>query len=83
MRALLGKVETGELDAGIVYHSDVVASGGAVIGVPIPDDQNVVASYPIATLAEATDPDLARAFVDYVLSDAGQEILERYGFSGP
>ncbi len=83
VRALLGKVETGELDAGIVYHSDVVASGGAVIGVPIPDDQNVVASYPIATLAEATDPDLARAFVDYVLSDAGQEILERYGFSAP
>jgi molybdate transport system substrate-binding protein len=43
----------------------------------------VVANYPIATLTEAADGDIAQAFVDYVLSDAGQEILENYGFSAP
>jgi molybdate transport system substrate-binding protein len=83
VRALLGKVETGELDAGIVYVSDVVAAGDGVVGVPIPDDHNVVANYPIATLTEAADGDIAQAFADYVLSDAGQEILENYGFSAP
>jgi molybdate transport system substrate-binding protein len=98
VRALLGKVETGELDAGIVYVSDVVAAGDdagivyvsdvvaagdGVVGVPIPDDQNVVANYPIATLTEAADGDIAQAFADYVLSDAGQEILENYGLSAP
>jgi molybdate transport system substrate-binding protein len=83
VRALLGKVESGELDAGIVYVSDVVAAGDGVVGVPIPEDENVVADYPIATLTEAADGELAQAFVDYVLADAGQEILESYGFSAP
>jgi molybdate transport system substrate-binding protein len=83
VRALLGKVEAGELDAGIVYVSDVVAAGDGVVGVPIPDDRNVVADYPIAALTEAADAATAQAFVDYVLSDAGQEILESYGFSAP
>jgi molybdate transport system substrate-binding protein len=83
VRALLGKVESGELDAGIVYVSDLVAAGDGVVGVPIPDDQNVVANYPIATLTEAADGDIAQAFVDYVLSDAGQEILQSHGFSAP
>ncbi len=83
VRALLGKVESGELDAGIVYHSDVVASAGGVIGAEIPEDQNVVAAYPIATLTEATDAEWAQAFVDFVLSDSGQEILQTYGFAAP
>jgi molybdate transport system substrate-binding protein len=83
VRALLGKVANGELDAGIVYHSDVIASGGSVVGVEIPEDQNVIAAYPIATLSEATDAEWAQAFVDFVLSDSGQEILQTYGFAAP
>jgi molybdate transport system substrate-binding protein len=83
VRALLGKVESGELDAGIVYHSDVVASAGGVVGVEIPEDRNVAAAYPIATLTEATDAESAQAFVDFVMSDSGQEILQSHGFSAP
>lgn len=80
VRSLLTKIEVGELDAGIVYRSDVLASGGGVEGIDIPADQNVTASYPIVVLAAADDSDLAQAFVNAVLSQQGREILASYGF---
>lgn len=83
VRALLTKVEVGELDAGITYVTDVSSTGGTVDGVDIPDDQNVVASYPIAALTNAPNPEAAAAFVAFVLSDEGQAILAEYGFAAP
>lgn len=83
VRALLTKVEVGELDAGITYVTDVASTNGAVEGVDIPDDQNVVASYPIAALTNAPNPEAAAAFVAFVLSDEGQAILAEYGFAAP
>lgn len=83
VRALLTKVESGDLDAGIVYVTDVLAAGDAVEGVDIPADQNVTATYPIAALTDSGNAELAQAFVDFVLSDEGQEILTSYGFDGP
>jgi molybdate transport system substrate-binding protein len=82
VRSLLTKIEVGDLDAGIVYHTDVLAAGDPVEGVEIPADQNVTATYPIAVLADAGRPDVAQAFVDFVVSHDGQEILESYGFEG-
>lgn len=83
VRALLTKVEAGELDAGIVYLTDVLSTAGAVEGVDIPEENNVVANYPIAALVNAPNPDVAAAFVEFVLSDDGQAILTSYGFSSP
>lgn len=83
VRALLTKVELGELDAGITYVTDVTSSGGGVEGVDIPDDLNVTAEYPIAVITDAPYPDGARAFVAFVLSEAGRSILADYGFSSP
>jgi molybdate transport system substrate-binding protein len=83
VRALLTKIEAGELDAGITYVTDVMSTDGAVQGVPIPDDVNVVARYPIAALADAPNPEGAAAFVEFVLSEEGQDILTSYGFSSP
>ena len=83
VRSLLTKVEAGDLDAGIVYVTDVMATGDTVEGVEIPADDNVVATYPIAALADAANPDTADAFVEFVLSDEGQEILQSYGFDSP
>jgi molybdate transport system substrate-binding protein len=83
VRALLTKVEAGELDAGIVYVTDVLAAGDAVEGIDIPADVNVTATYPIAALSEAGNAEVAAAFVEFVLSDDGQEILESYGFGSP
>jgi molybdate transport system substrate-binding protein len=83
VRSLLTKVEAGELDAGLVYATDVLAAGDAVEGIEIPADDTVVAEYPIATLVEADGAAAADAFVAYVLSDAGQDILASHGFDSP
>jgi molybdate transport system substrate-binding protein len=83
VRALLTKIEAGELDAGITYVTDVMSTGGTVEGIEIPEENNVVAEYPIAALAAAPNPEAAAAFVEFVLSDDGQAILTGYGFSSP
>lgn len=83
VRALLTKIETGELDAGITYVTDVAAREGSVDGIAIPDDVNVAARYYIVGLADASSPGASAAFVDFVLSAPGQEILDRYGFGAP
>jgi len=83
VRSLLTKIEGGELDTGIVYVTDVVSSRGAVEGVGIPEDVNVVAEYPIAVMANGADPESAAAFIDFVLSDEGQAIMAEFGFSSP
>lgn len=83
VRAVVSKVTLGEADAGIVYVTDVIAAGDAAEGVAIPADINVVAEYPIAITTEAPNPEAAQAFVDFVLSDDGQAILESYGFVSP
>lgn len=82
VRALLTKIEAGELDAGITYVTDVASTEG-VDGVDIPEDVNVVAEYSIAGLANAPNPDAAAAFVEFVLSEEGQTILGSYGFVSP
>jgi molybdate transport system substrate-binding protein len=83
VRALLTKVEAGEVDAGIVYVTDVISTEGAVEGIEIPEEENVLAEYPIAALGGAPNPDGAAAFVEFVLSDEGQTILADFGFMTP
>jgi molybdate transport system substrate-binding protein len=83
VRALLTKVEAGELDAGIVYSTDVVAARDRVTGIAIPAEVNVEAAYPIAAIRDAPSPEAARRFIDYVLSPAGREILSAHGFGVP
>lgn len=83
VKAVVSKVSLGEADAGIVYTTDVTAGGDKVEGVDIPEDQNVVATYPIATVKASKAPDQAQAFMDYVLSDQGQQVLKSYGFGPP
>jgi molybdate transport system substrate-binding protein len=84
VRNVAQKVALGEADAGIVYQTDAMTPDIAerVRVIHIPDEFNVVASYPIAALSESAQPDLARQFVDFVLSDEGEQILGEYGF-GP
>jgi len=83
VRALLTKIEAGELDAGITYVTDVLSSSGTVEGIEIPAEVNVVAEYPMATLAGVRNADAAAAWVEFVLSDEGQAILTSYGFTSP
>jgi molybdate transport system substrate-binding protein len=83
VKAVVAKVSLGEADAGIVYATDVAAGGARVEGVDIPREQNVVATYPIATVKAGKAQDAAQAFMDLVLSGQGQEVLHRYGFLPP
>jgi len=81
VRQVAAKVALGEADAGIVYVSDVTPDiSDEVIVIQIPDTLNTIATYPIAVTDNPTDPGLAQAFVDYVLSDAGQDILVSWNF---
>jgi molybdate transport system substrate-binding protein len=83
VKAVVAKVSLGEADAGIVYVTDVAAGGARVEGVDIPREQNVVATYPIATVKAGKAQDAAQAFMDLVLSGQGQQVLHRYGFLPP
>jgi len=83
VKAVVTKVSLGEADAGIVYVTDVTAGGDKVEGVDIRDDQNVMATYPIATVKASKAQGKAKAFMDLVLSADGQQVLKEYGFLPP
>jgi molybdate transport system substrate-binding protein len=83
VKAVVTKVSLGEADAGIVYVTDVTAGGDRVEGVEIPEDQNVLATYPIATVKASQNPSQAQAFMDQVLGAEGQQILKANGFLPP
>ena len=80
---VLAKVASGEADAGLVYVTDVAAAGDAVHGVPFPGSSDIVNTYPIVALKDSKHGELAHDFVDLVLSDTGQGILEEAGFAKP
>ena len=81
VRQIVVKVQLGEADAGVVYSSDVTpATAPDLTVIQIPEQFNVVATYPIAVTVRATQPDLARRFTDLVLSPAGQAALARQNF---
>lgn len=81
VKATLAAVAEGDADAGIVYVTDV--TGDNVEGVAIPEAQNAIAMYPIGAIAASTNQAAMEAFIAYVLSPAGQAILEAAGFLPP
>src|SRR5579864_6206231 len=80
VNSVVSKIELGEADAAIVYVTDVTAAGTKVHGVPIPDADNVVATYPIVAVKASANAAAANAFIAYVLSSAGQARLQSFGF---
>jgi molybdate transport system substrate-binding protein len=78
VKAVVTRVELGEADAGIVYVTDILAAGNDVAGIDITTDDNVIATYPIATLAGSDEA--AADFVDFVESEGAQQILSSHGF---
>jgi molybdate transport system substrate-binding protein len=83
VKSTLAKVETDEVDAGVVYVTDVRSAGTKVKGIVIPADINASTEYPIAALTKAPNSAGAAAFVAYVLSPAGQSVLSADGFEQP
>ena len=84
VRALLGKVISGDLDAGIVYITDVKAAGNKVEFVEIPVKDNVMTTYPIAMVLATENSELSNRFVNFVrFSTTSQAILRAFGFAKP
>jgi molybdate transport system substrate-binding protein len=83
VKSVLTQVETGNVDAGMVYVTDVMAAGSKVKGVTIPANDNASTLYPIATVTSSKEKSIADAFVAYVLSPAGQSVLTAAGFEKP
>lgn len=81
VKAVVQKVQLGEADAGFVYRTDVTtAVSGKVTVIDIPDPFNVIAQYPIAVVKSSAHATDAQAFLDFVLSPAGQNILKKFNF---
>ncbi|WP_371828392.1 molybdate ABC transporter substrate-binding protein [Rhodococcoides fascians] len=80
---VLGKVTSGQADAGLVYVTDAAGAGAAVTTVPFEESSEAVNTYPIATLRGSGNPDTARAFTEFVTGPDGRDVLGRAGFAAP
>ena len=81
VKSVVNKVQLGEVDAGFVYVTDVTAAvSDKVKMMTIPDEFNVIAEYPIAVTKGSAHASDAQAFVQYILSKDGQDVLQQYHF---
>lgn len=80
---VLGKVTSGEADAGLVYVTDVKGAGGKAKGIPFPEAGRAVNTYPIATVGSSRNKELAAAFVAMVKGPDGRKTLADAGFGAP
>jgi molybdate transport system substrate-binding protein len=83
VKATLSSVANGDADAAIVYKTDVLAAKKTVVGIDIPSAQNVKAMYGIAPIRGSKNLANAKAFIDFVLSEQGWQILKSFGFERP
>jgi molybdate transport system substrate-binding protein len=81
VKQVVTKVQLGEVDAGIIYISDVTPKVSASVSpVAIPDDANQIATYPIALTKEVRNRAAAQVFIGFVLSAESQAILKAHSF---
>nr|WP_228565953.1 molybdate ABC transporter substrate-binding protein [Nocardia sp. SYP-A9097] len=80
---VLGKVTSGQADAGLVYVTDAASAGNKVTAVAFPESSSAVNTYPIAVLSDSKSADAARGFVDLVKGDEGRKVLTQAGFGTP
>ncbi|MDG4669306.1 molybdate ABC transporter substrate-binding protein [Mycobacterium sp. 236(2023)] len=80
---VLGKITSGQADAGLVYVTDASGAGDKVTAIPFPESADAVNTYPIAALNEAGNPAAAEKFIELVTGPRGQEVLSAAGFATP
>ncbi|WP_030265708.1 molybdate ABC transporter substrate-binding protein [Streptomyces sp. NRRL B-24484] len=83
VKGALTKVELGEVDASLVYRTDVQADAAKIEGVEFPEAAKAVNDYPIAALAKAPNAPAAAAFVAYIRSAEASQALTAAGFQAP
>lgn len=80
---VLGKVTSGQADAGLVYVTDATTAGDKVTAVPFPESADAVNTYPIAVLENSQNPELATEFVTFIAGDEARPVFEAAGFGAP
>ncbi|MEU1986164.1 molybdate ABC transporter substrate-binding protein [Nocardia sp. NPDC019395] len=83
VKAVLTKVTLDEVDAALVYRTDVRAAGDKVTGIEFPESDKAINDYPIAPVAAAPNPAAAAAFVDFVMSPQARSVFTMAGFDAP
>nr|WP_204262220.1 molybdate ABC transporter substrate-binding protein [Blastococcus saxobsidens] len=83
VRAVLTKVQLGEVDAGLVYVSDVRSAGDSVLAFGFREGIAARNSFPIGVLEDAPNAAAGQAFVDLVRSEEGRQALADAGFLPP
>ena len=81
VRQVLAYVETGNVDAGLVYATDAAASDQVQVAATAPADTHSPIIYPVGVAADSANAEAAQAFVDFLFSDAAAVIFEEYGFT--
>ncbi len=80
---VLGKITSGQADAGLVYVTDAKGAGDKVTAIPFPESSGAINTYPIAVLKDSANADTAQTFVDFVTGPEGQKVLSEAGFAAP
>lgn len=80
VKSVLSKVSLGEADAGIVYTTDAATAADTTTQLAIPDNLNVIATYPLGVVKASKNASVAQQFVDYVAGADGQAVLASFGF---
>ena len=80
---VLGKITSGQADAGLVYVTDAKGAGDKVTAIPFPESSGAVNTYPLAVLKESANAATAQKFVDFVTGPEGQKVLSEAGFAAP
>jgi len=83
VRAALLAVESGNVDAGIVYKTDAMTSSKVMVAYEVRPGEAPYISYPIAILSEAISPDEGARFIEYLDTDKARAIFETHGFVVP
>ncbi|MGV2827674.1 molybdate ABC transporter substrate-binding protein [Myxosarcina sp. GI1(2024)] len=80
VRQVLTYVETGNVDAGIVYSTDAQITDRIRVVATAPDDTHEPIIYPVAAIKRTDNPEAAKEFVKFLSSDRATDIFREYGF---
>ncbi|HYS53840.1 MAG TPA: molybdate ABC transporter substrate-binding protein [Thermoanaerobaculia bacterium] len=83
VRSALAAVESGNVEAGIVYKTDALISPSVKVAFEVPVAEGPKISYPAAVVADSRDKAAAQRFLDYLQRPSARETFKKFGFLLP